>query len=142
MNRRGISPLLAVIITIAIVIAVGGFVFAWSYGLVRMGSTIADITITDVRLVQTVTGESSFSITIKNTGTVTALNITVYAPTGVTLDGGEKITFNNLAPGKTASKVATTSGVNVGRSYVFKVIVDFADGSHKEIPVSVICEQV
>jgi len=143
MNRRGISPLLAVIITIAIVIAVGGFVFAWSYGLVRMGSTIADITITDIRLIQTALGDSTFSITVKNTGTVTILSVTVYAPTGVTLDNSNKITFGKkLAPGKTASKIATVSGVDVGKSYIFRVIVNFADGSHKELPISVICEQV
>ncbi len=140
-KRRGISPLLATIIVLAITLAIGGFVYAWTFGLIRTGSAVADYAVTDVKLLKTSGGDSYFSITVKNTGTVTASTVNVTAPSGVTLDGASSFTLTNLAPGHTNSTTVSADGVDVGKTYVFTVKATFSDGSVKSQAVSVICQQ-
>ena len=148
-RRKGISTLLAVIITIGIVVALGAFLFAWSTGLFRTGSAVAEITVTDVSVVKTsgASPDASFSITIKNTGTVTATSITVTEASGTLKDTNGavlSVSFSNLAAGKSNSTTVPLdpSTVNVGKTYLFNIKVTFADGSTKTFSVSARAQEV
>ena len=142
--RKGISPLLAVIITIAIVIAIGGFVFAWTFGLIRTGSAVADLAVVDSSIVITAEGKGAFSVTVKNIGTVTANSITITEQSGYGLKSGGNpvsISFSNLAPGKSASTTISLDNAEIGKTYIFKVVASFADGSAKTLTFTVRAQQ-
>jgi len=149
-RRKGISQLLAVIITIGIVIALGAFLFAWSTGLFRTGSAVAEITVVDVSVVKTAGNnpDASFSITIKNTGTVTATSISITEASGrLKTSGGSSslsVSFANLAPGKSNSTTVALdpNTVDVGKTYLFNIQVTFADGSTKSFTVSARAQEV
>jgi len=148
-ERKGISELLAVIIILGIVIALGAFLFTWSTGLFHTGSAVAEVTVTDVSVVKTsgASPDASFSITIKNTGTVTATSITVTEASGTLTDtsGAKlKVSFSNLAAGKSNSTTVPLKpdSVNVGKTYLFNIQVTFADGSTKTFSVSARAEEV
>lgn len=149
MRRRGISQLLAVIITIGIVIALGAFLFAWSLGLFKTGGAVAELTVVDVSVVKTsgANPDASFTITVKNTGTVTATQITITEASGTLTDnagGALSVSFTNLAPGKSVSDTVLLdpNTVDVGKTYLFNVEVSFADGSVKSFSVSARAQEV
>lgn len=148
-KRKGLSQLLAVIITIGIVIALGAFLFAWTTGLFRTGSAVSEITVVDVSVVKTAgdNPDASFSITLKNTGTVTATTISVSEASGNLKDSSSatlSVSFTDLAPGKSNSQTVALdpTTVDVGKTYLFNIQVTFADGSVKTFSVSARAQEV
>jgi flagellin-like protein len=148
-RRRGISQLLAVIITIGIVIALGALLYAWTIGLFKTGGAVAELTVVDASIVKSSGNnpDATFSITVKNTGTVTATSISISETSGNLNDKGGSalsVSFTNLAPGKSTSKTASLdpTSVDVGKTYLIKIDVSFADGSTKSFTVSVRAQEV
>jgi len=138
-RRRGISQLLATIITVGIVIALGGFLWAWTVGLFKTGAAVAEVTIVDASIVISPTGGQALSVTVRNTGTVTATKIEITEMGGKLTSGGAalRITFSDLAPGKSAGTTVPLDNAESGKTYIFRVSVDFADGSHRDFTFTV-----
>ncbi len=146
-KRRGVSQLLAVIITIAIVIAMGVGLFVWTGHLFTSSSSVQEITVTDASLIVDSSGSGALSVTVRNTGTVSisglsVANITPINSTGVSLDFGVSSPSNLLAPGRSASASGTITNAAVGNSYIFKVTATFVDGSSKTFTFAVVAQEM
>jgi hypothetical protein len=103
---RGVSQLLAVIITLAIILAAGAFVFAWMIGLIRVQTTIPDIEVNSI-ILRIDEGENTAYLTVnlKNTGNVRIDGAYVYGYD----DNGKKFTLavSPIDPGKSAGNSLT-----------------------------------
>ena len=136
-RRRGISPLLAIVITVAVALSVGAFIFAWSFGLMRTGSSQAEVQVEYARLMYTPGGGWLFTISVKNTGRVSTSDVRFYIPG---LKGDTRICWA-LDPGKTSGGTWGTNSAVIGRSYTVFLHVWFKDGSYKEYQFTVVAEQ-
>lgn len=136
-QRRGISPLLAIIITVAVALSVGAFIFAWSFGLMRTGSSQAEVQVEHARLLYTTGNGWCFTIAVKNTGTISTSDVRFYI---IGYRGDTRITYT-IDPGKTSSGTWCGGSAVIGRTYTLILEVSFKDGSYKEYQVTIVAEQ-
>ena len=146
-KRRGVSQLLAVIITIAIVIAMGVGLFVWTGHLFTSSSSVQEITVTDASLIVDSSGSGALSVTVRNTGTVSisslsVANVTDIGNQKINLDFGLSSPSNLLAPGRSVSTSGTVTGATVGSSYIFQVTASFVDGSSKTFTFAVVAQEM
>ncbi|MBO3809761.1 MAG: hypothetical protein FGF50_09250 [Candidatus Brockarchaeota archaeon] len=133
-RRRAISPLIATIILIAICVVGGLMVYSV---FMSTSSTLAakgQVSVETVDLVKQTTGETTFSITVKNTGNKPAKSLTVKLAGGAAQNlkfNGENVSDTNpLQPGQSASLVYSPTGTFVvGNSYNIVIEAVFSDGS-------------
>jgi len=136
-NRKGISNLLAVVITISIALAAGAFLFAWSIGWLQTSAPQTEVQVEYARLVYTSGSGWKFTINVKNTGTVSTSDVKVYIP-GLL---GEQTLASTIEPGETSGGTWSTGAATVGKSYTVFLKVTFQDGSYKEYQFTVVAEQ-
>lgn len=140
-SERAISPLIATVILIAIVVAGGLLVYSIFFSTSGTLTAKGQVTVEAIDLVKQTTGESVFTITIKNTGNkpVTALTVTLASEADASVDlssvGG------NLQPGQSTSYMnnALTGSYISGNSYNVVIKATFSDGSTFTTTTSVKC---
>lgn len=136
-KRRGVSELMAIVIVVAIVLAAGTIIFAWTFGLVRTGSSQAEVQVEYARLMYTTGSGWLFTISVKNTGTVSTSDVRFWI---AGLRGDTRIAWT-IEPGKTSGGTWGTSSAVIGRAYTVFLMVWFQDGSYKEYQFTVVAEQ-
>jgi flagellin-like protein len=143
-RRKGISPLIATIILIAICVAGGLLVYTIFFSTAGTITSKGQLTVEAVDLVKQTDGAAAFTITIKNSGNKP---ITTAHCLNVTLKGTEYDVFpsgGNLQPGQSTSylKSFTSSeaaGFVVGNAYTVVIKAKFDDGSTFTTTTSVQC---
>ncbi|MEM1944824.1 MAG: archaellin/type IV pilin N-terminal domain-containing protein [Nitrososphaerota archaeon] len=126
----GLSPLVAVILLIAITVAAAVVVAGVFFNLSSVAGRRPTAILDQVKLVATPSGAGSWVVVVKNTGDVRIASFgTPTFPDGCS----DTMTFNpssNVNPGTTASGTASpTTGCILGQTYRIIIQVNFADGS-------------
>ncbi len=137
LRRKGVSELMAIVIVIAITLAAGAIIFTWTFGLVRTGSSQAEVQVEYARLMYTTGSGWLFTISVKNTGTISTTSVKFSIP-GLR---GDTTIASNIQPGNTAGGTWGTNNAAVGRAYTIFLKISFQDGSYKEYQFTVIAEQ-
>jgi flagellin-like protein len=124
----GLSPLVAVILLIAITVAAAVVVSGVFFNLAGIAGRRPTATIDQVRVVTTPAGSGQWAITIKNTGDVPITGISA------TTTGCGTPTFTipvgGVLPGNTIGATSpATAGCTLGTTYRITLTVTFADGS-------------
>ena len=132
-SRRAVSVIIATLILIGVVAAMGSFIYWYAVTYARSTSKITSITITDAKITKTSSGQVSVMITLKNQGTITVelLNATIYdnsgpkdllalpntllSPNNETIDVGGSLTI---------VYVGNEINVDVGETYNIVVVTD------------------
>ena len=149
-DRKAVSPLIGVLIAIAITVGIGLIVWSFSTGMIGGTTAKAQVQVESVDLVKpTGAATATFTVTIKNTGTKPIDTIDIDHPfqsggaaidetwnpdIGTTNDG------ETLEPGKTI--IATISGIDnvvIGDTYSFTIICTCTDGSTFTLTQTVTC---
>ena len=130
---KGLEPLIAAIILIAITLVIAIAVVAWMTGL--FGTTVGgaeSLVILPTASLKYVGGEWSLSLSIRNTGSSSSSVIAVYVANQVcSLESGSK----TISSGKTEPITATCSDANFisGVRYTIKVITAAGNTFYSEV---------
>ena len=135
----GLSPLVAVILLIAITVAAAVVVSGVFFSLSGAAGNRPSVQIDNIKLVATSAGVGTWAVSIKNTGNlnVTAITVsasTTYFPDGCQPSAALSFTPARPGPGQVATSTASTSGTGtgacaIGTYYRIRIDVTFADGS-------------
>jgi len=137
-GKRGISPLLATIILIAITVGAGLVIYNLFFSTASRMSAQLSIQVVSVDVVKT-SSQMLVSATIKNTGNkpISSCTVTIYGDSGTaTLDLG------SIDVGQTKSaSIRNPDGFSVtsGKTYPVKITVQAGDGSRMDKSLSVLC---
>ena len=143
MRRKGISPLIATIILIAICVAGGLLIYTVFFSTTGTITAKGQLTVEAIDLVKQTDGAAAFTITIKNSG-----NRPISAPTSylnVTIKGTEykvPLPSGGLQPGQSTSFLKTfpaPADFVVGSTYTVVIKAKFDDGSTFTTTTSVQC---
>ena len=140
MNRRnrsdGLSPLVAVILLIAITVAAAVVVSGVFFNLAGIAGRRPTAIIDQVRLVATPTGNGTWAVVVKNTGDVPITAIATTFPAGAC---NPTLTFSPLPanPGSTTSASGSDTGCTLGSTYAIILTVTFQDGSEQVLTTQV-----
>lgn len=122
-NVRGVSPLIATMILIAITIAAGLTVYTFVSGMIGTMSTTLNLNVQSIDLVQA-GSNTLLAVTVQNTGNIplTSCTVSVVGDTGTAT-----ITLGAIAPGQSASaSVSNPSGFTVTVENAYPVTVTAA----------------
>jgi len=139
LGKRGISPLIATIILIAICVAGGLLIYNVFFSTSNTITAKGQLEITNVELIKS-SGGVTFTITVKNAGNKPVSGLTVL------LEGNDLgLVFSGpLEPGQSWSSSTSTmpSGltITVGNEYTVTVNATFSDGSTFSDGIKVKCE--
>jgi flagellin-like protein len=126
----GLSPLVAVILLIAITVAAAVVVSGVFFNLAGIAGRRPAAVIDSVKLVATTGGAGTWAVVVKNTGDVPITSIgSAVLPTG---SCQPSLTFNPLPanPGQTtAAAGSAASGCILGNTYSISLTIYFQDGS-------------
>jgi flagellin-like protein len=146
----GLSPLVAVILLIAITVAAAVVVSGVFFSLSGAAANRPSVQIDNIKLVATPTGVGSWVVSIKNTGnlnitTALAYALPSYFPDGCVPTGTLAFNPARPGPGQVATAYATTSGsgtgvCSLGTYYRVLIRVTFADGSTQTLVARVRAE--
>ena len=131
MNRRnrsdGLSPLVAVILLIAITVAAAVVVSGVFFNLAGIAGRRPTATIDQVRVVTTPAGIGQWVITVRNIGDVPITGITA------STTGCGNLTFaiptGGVLPGNTIGATSTPAGCTLGTTYRITLNIRFQDNS-------------
>jgi len=156
-GKRGISPLIATVILIGICVAGGLLIYNVFFSTAGVVTQRGQVEVETVDLIKS-SVETTFSITIKNTGNkpVKILQVTLEDDEGEVDDdqegpwnlqlGGDSIDEDNmLQPGQTASLSCNPTRIDdeeyvVGESYTVTIYAVFSDDSEFTDTIKVTCE--
>jgi len=150
MRRNGVSQLLAIVITIAIALSAGAFIFAWANSLIRTGSVQHEVTVSYARLSYTPGSGWYITVVVKNTGTTSTSDVRLRCTFGAALWDNtlgrwawrsEGRIVGSLSPGQSYSHSWRIRYVGIGGTYSFIIRVWFNDGAYKEYLISLRAEQ-
>ncbi|MEM1940832.1 MAG: archaellin/type IV pilin N-terminal domain-containing protein [Candidatus Caldarchaeum sp.] len=136
-RSRGLSPLVAVILLLAITVAAAVVVSGVFFNLAGVAGRRPTAVIDQVRLVATPTGAGTWAVTVKNTGDVPITAITASYPIA---SCNPALTFTPLPlnPGATASATANVAtGCTLGTTYRIVLTITFQDGSQQVLTTQV-----
>jgi flagellin-like protein len=145
-RSAGLSPLVAVILLIAITVAAAVVVSGVFFNLAGIAGRRPTAAIDQVRLIASPTPSAAYAATfvivLKNTGDVPILGNPTVTLTygGVACTTGAFAWGGNFNPGGTISGTATITGAGctlLGRTVTVTVTVDFADGSRQILTTAV-----
>jgi flagellin-like protein len=135
----GLSPLVAVILLIAITVAAAVVVSGVFFSLSGAAGNRPSVQIDNIKLVATSAGVGTWAVSIKNTGNLNVTAITASASATYFPDGcqpGSALSFTPArpGPGQVATSTASTTGTGagacaIGTYYRIRIDVTFADGS-------------
>jgi uncharacterized repeat protein (TIGR01451 family) len=142
-----LSPLVAVILLIAITVAAAVIVSGVFFNLASIAGRRPTVAIDQISLIASpspsATYAATFVIVLKNTGDVPISGnptVTLTYPTGVTCTTGTFTWGGSFNPGGTRSGTATITGAActlLGRTVTVTVTVNFADGSQQILTTAV-----
>ena len=142
--RKGVSPILATVILIAITVAAGLFLYQAFFGDLGIASQSRLVQITSAQLIVP-TGSSTGTVTIviKNSGSSAINNLATNLVAKITTTGSTTLSAvsgspTNLTPGQSVAMTATGVSAYIGSTYVVLVTATFSDGSTSSTAVSVI----
>ena len=130
----GLSPLVAVILLIAITVAAAVVVSGVFFNLAGIAGRRPTAVIDQVKLVATPAGAGTWAVVVKNTGDVPITVITPSFPAGPAGICNPSLTFSPLPanPGSTtAAQGSATTGCTLGTTYTIVLTVTFQDGSEQ-----------
>jgi flagellin-like protein len=150
-DRKAVSPLIGVLIAIAITVGIGLMVWGFTTGMFGGITAKAQVQVESVDLVKpTGATTATFTVTIKNTGTkpIDVIDITHPFQDAAGAEIAEPWTPNSgtagdgeiLEPGKTI--IATVSGIAnvvIGDTYSFTITCTCTDGSTFTVTQTVTC---
>jgi len=148
LGKRGISPLIATIILVAICVAGGLMVYSTFFSASSTLMTKGQLEVESIDLVKDTEGNVVFSITIKNTGNkpvkaeANALLVTLASEGAWDATPKEGENYLSLQPGQTVSLVQTGltgSSYTIGNSYNVVIEATFSDDSTFAHTTSVKC---
>ena len=138
LNRRGLHPLLATVLLIAITITGAAFTYTVFFSHAGATGKHATVDIARVNLTKSDVG-CLFTITIKNTGNVEITSATV----GLQRNDGGTYSWNlgGLSPGQErgTSQWVDAGQFTLGRSYTVWIDYDTADGGRGSTSTTVMC---
>ncbi len=144
-KKKGISPIVATIILIAITVAAGLVVYGIMNGAILTASNNTQISVIHTTLVQpSGTGTALFSMALKNSGSqpITSIHVSAYIASGnANLTSGLTITpSGTLSPGESASVTGASSGACiVGNTYAVQMTATASNGGSYSTSTSVTC---
>ncbi|MEM3132888.1 MAG: archaellin/type IV pilin N-terminal domain-containing protein [Candidatus Caldarchaeum sp.] len=138
-RRTGLSPLVAIILLIAITVAAAVVVAGVFFNLSSIAGRRPTAIIDQVKLVATPAGAGTWAVVVKNTGDVriTGLSTPTF-PDGCSVAAGW--TWNpstNVNPGATTAGTGSASGCTLGNTYRISITVTFQDGSTQVLATAV-----
>ena len=135
-DRRAVSPAVAVLILITAAVAAGVLVYNFTVSYAGVATKTTSLQVTSVSLVKTST-QGLFAIQVKNTGTtqVTGVQVRLYGESGY----APLWSLGTIDPGQTKGDVwgVDQSKFVVGRMYAVYVYVPGQQGA---IALTVLCE--
>lgn len=142
-HKRGISPLIATIILIAICVAGGALIYSIFFSTASTINATGQLNVQSINLITDTQGNTAFSVTIKNVGNkpINSLNVTLAnEPLAVV----SSITPTApLQPGQSASYTPTTplnsNSYIIGNTYNVIISAQTTDGSTLTQTTSVTC---
>jgi len=149
MNRRnrsdGLSPLVAVILLVAITVAAAVVVSGVFFNLAGIAGRRPTAIIDQVKLVVSPAGAGTFTVVLKNTGDVpiSTTNPTIAIsglPAGCTFPSASFAWTGGRQPGQTLSATSTDTvgcAPALGNTATVTITVTFADGSSQVLTTSV-----
>lgn len=134
MARKGISPVVAVVILIAIAVMIGGLVSSWMSSFVSENTdqdmcaintlySITDITVND--------SNGEIKLRLKNTGKLAVYNFSIEAENGTTFEiipATSPAANYSIGPGETQYVIANTTGYNITNIDTLTVISGSCSG--------------
>jgi len=137
-GERGVSPLIATIILMAITVGAGLVIYNLFFGTAGTLSAQLNIQIVSVDIVKT-SSHTLVSATIKNTGNkpISSCTVTIYGDSGTAT-----LNLGSIDVGQTKSTSATDpSGftVTAGKTYPVKIAASASDGSTLDKSLTVTC---
>lgn len=139
--RRGISPLIATIILIAITVAGGLLIYSMFMSTGSIWGAKGQVAVENIKLVKNTDGAVTFAITVKNTGnkpiqsdglTVKLEGQTVAITLNSDLQPGQSVSFVGDAP-------SLAAGYVIGKTYIVTIQATFSDGSSFSDTLTVTC---
>ncbi|MHC1600978.1 MAG: hypothetical protein ACXQTB_01375 [Candidatus Nezhaarchaeales archaeon] len=131
-KHKAVSTIIATLILIGVVAAMGSFIYWYAVTYAKSTSKISAIAITEAKISKTTTGNVNVLVTLRNQGTTTVdlLNVTVYDDTNspmdlLKLEGtmlSPKRTTLNPGDSVTVVYVGNKLSFTVGDSYTIVVI--------------------
>ncbi len=161
-KRRGISPILATIILIVITVVVGAMLYGFVTGFFSSSATSMNANVQTSLVIPSGSTAATWSVTIKDAGTVdiksiavtlyngsTTLSSITYSPT-TPIAPGLEVTISQIGTSISPSGAAftitnstyartglTSTYIIAGQSYNYQVVLTFANGATKTISGSV-----
>jgi uncharacterized repeat protein (TIGR01451 family)/flagellin-like protein len=132
----GLSPLVAVILLIAITVAAAVVVSGVFFNLAAIAGRRPAALIDQARLVTDVSGNGLWVVVVKNTGDVPITGVSLDDNSGACLPPSMTFAPSSVNPGGTTAGSATVNGCTVGDTYKFTVVVTFQDNSQQRLAVS------
>jgi flagellin-like protein len=133
----GLSPLVAVILLIAITVAAAVVVSGVFFNLASIAGRRPTAQIDQVKLVaNATTGEGLWVVVIKNTGDVPITSVSTANTPASCSPGNPTFAPLPVPSGATTAASATASGCTVGGTYKFTLVVTFRDGSQQRLAVA------
>jgi len=156
-KRHGISPILATIILIVITVVVGAMLYAFVTGFFSSTATSMNANVEANLVIPSGSSAATWSVTVKDAGTVGIKSMTVELYSGNTLlssisyspstpiSPGQEVTISeigNAVSPSGASLLTPNQSLNStyivsGQSYSYQVVLNFANGANKVISGSV-----
>jgi flagellin-like protein len=133
----GLSPLVAVILLIAITVAAAVVVSGVFFNLASIAGRRPTAIIDQVKLIATPAGAGTWTVVVKNTGDVPISNIVASYPGGCapTTTSFSPLPLN---PGATASATANVAaGCSLGTTYRIVLTITFQDGGTQTLGTQV-----
>jgi flagellin-like protein len=132
----GLSPLVAVILLIAITVAAAVVVSGVFFNLASIAGRRPAALIDQARLVTDVTGNGLWVVVVKNTGDVPITGVNIADNNGNCVPDSMDFEPDSVNPGGTTAGSDSVTDCTVGGNYRFTVIVEFEDGSQQRLAVS------
>jgi len=139
-QKRGISPLIATIILIAICVAGGALIYSIFFSTTSTLNATGQLNIQSMNLIKDTNGNANFALTIKNVGNkpFTSISIKLAQENPVTIDSIK--TTTPLQPGQTTSYTTNlTEAYDIGNNYNIIIEAQTTDGSKIAQAASVMC---
>jgi flagellin-like protein len=143
-RKRGISPLIATIILIAITITAGLLIYNLFFSASSTASSVGEVHIANAQLVVDSSGNYVLGITVRNSGTkpITRLDIYIGTPTTpAPTNPTTTVSLNPiLQPGQSYTYRKTGSaqdGYTIGNRYLISIVATFSDGSQQQVSTTV-----
>jgi len=132
-KKAGLSPLVAVILLVAITVAAALVVSGVFFNLANIAGRRPSASLDYAKLVVLPNGDAVWAITIKNTGDIRITDVSASFSGCAPTAGGFTFSPATVPPGTTTAASGTATECNIGETYYVTLTVTFGDGSQQTI---------